>query len=161
MQLNSGVSSSQQIIVLSGSFLQAVLSRNYIHVVNVWIGYSQCGNNHGREDNKIFQDEFRESLPKSSNILITTSKQVSDSSPTTSNLIYLIKVMPSAFWSFSSKLIANKKYVKEGLNRLHMLLVSLPNGSRVTSTLSSKLYQFPVFAYNGRIIMFLYLVNTF
>jgi len=44
-----------------------------------------------------------------------------ESSPTTLNPHFLLKVMPKAFWSFCYKLIANKKCVKEGHNILYML----------------------------------------
>ncbi|EFH44643.1 hypothetical protein ARALYDRAFT_915604 [Arabidopsis lyrata subsp. lyrata] len=61
-----------------------------------------------------------ESFPESSNVLISTKRQDTVLSPTTSSH-FKSKVMLKAFWSLSSKLIANNKYVKEGHNRFHLL----------------------------------------
>ncbi|CAL9242385.1 unnamed protein product [Arabidopsis halleri] len=62
-----------------------------------------------------------ESFPESSNVLISTKRQDTVLSPTTLSSHFKSKVMLKAFWSLSSKLIANNKYVKEGHNRFHLL----------------------------------------
>ncbi|EFH48819.1 hypothetical protein ARALYDRAFT_911446 [Arabidopsis lyrata subsp. lyrata] len=79
---------------------------------------------------QIYHDEYRESLWEPSSALISLRRQVSESFTTTFYFILLIKVMLMVFWSFSSKLIANKKCVEEGLNRLYMLPIRLSKDSK-------------------------------
>lgn len=61
-----------------------------------------------------FSKEHRKLLQESSNISISRRQQDLQSSPTTLNLHFLVKVMSKAFWSFRSKMMANKKMYERG-----------------------------------------------
>ncbi|ESQ28709.1 hypothetical protein EUTSA_v10019744mg [Eutrema salsugineum] len=77
---------------------------------------------------------------------ISRTRQVSDSSPTIFRFIILIKVMPIECWSFISKMIANKKYTKEGHNKFYLLAYkTFERKVWLLFTPSSKLSQFPLF----------------
>lgn len=87
-------------------------------------------------------------------------RQFSDSFQATIQFFPLSKVMPRAFWSLSYKLIANKKYVKEGHNRLYLLAYKSKN-SMVTLHSFIEIVIISFICVNGCFEMSMYLVNTF
>ncbi|CAH8263945.1 unnamed protein product [Arabidopsis lyrata] len=108
----------------------------------------------------IYPDEHRRSMLDPSSTLISMRQQVPESFPTTFNFTVSKNVVPMAFWSFSYKLIANKKCVKGGHNRLYLLAYKSKD-SMVTLHSFFEIVIISCICVNGCLEMIVYLVNTF
>ncbi|XP_020872642.1 uncharacterized protein LOC110226212 [Arabidopsis lyrata subsp. lyrata] len=109
---------------------------------------------------RIYHDEHKESLRELSSTLITMRRQVPEIFPTTLIFISLDDVMPRTFWSFNYMLIANKKCVKGGHNRLYLLAYKSKD-SMVTLHSFIEIVIISCICVIGRFEILMYLVNTF
>lgn len=96
-------------------------------------------------------------LDRKIKILISRERQDSDTSPTTFTVILFVKLMLNTFWSFIRNVIANERYVKEGHNKNRNSFWKV----WLLSTLSLKLFQFPIFGSMDVLNLGLYPVSLF
>lgn len=103
-------------------------------------------------------NRFRLCMNKANLLFISPKIRVSESSLATFNLFPLIKVMPSAFWSFIKKMIANREFMEEGHNIFHLLACKA--SERLYPLLHRNCFNFLYLCTTVVLYLILYFVNS-